>query len=162
MIYIFKRFEGQKPTIENKIFGCEVVHHPSIKHNPEKVKTNPFFYIKKFPEYDGILAWHEDLFDKQFLSTLKNCKGIVRIGMGYDNVDLGYASSKGIVVSNVPDYGVEEVADSAICLMLNLMRKTHFLANKVQQGEYPGSNQMKGFIYISMHFKTCRCSKSIR
>ena len=36
---------------------------------------------------------------------------------------------------NVPGYGVEEVADSAICLILNLYRRTYWLANMVREGK---------------------------
>jgi D-3-phosphoglycerate dehydrogenase/C-terminal binding protein len=52
---------------------------------------------------------------------------IVRCGVGYDNVDFLYARSRGIPVANVPDYGTEEVADSAIGLMLALTRGITFL-----------------------------------
>ncbi len=42
--------------------------------------------------------------------------------MGYDNVDWRLARERGIDVANVPDYGTEEVADSAIGMMLTLAR----------------------------------------
>ena len=35
----------------------------------------------------------------------------------------------------MPGYGVEEVADSAICLILNLYRRTYWLANMVREGK---------------------------
>lgn len=41
----------------------------------------------------------------------------------------------GIAVCNVPGYGVEEVADSTICLILNLYRRTYWLANSVREGK---------------------------
>eukprot|EP01122_Echinamoeba_exundans_P011773 TRINITY_DN479_c0_g1_i2.p1 TRINITY_DN479_c0_g1~~TRINITY_DN479_c0_g1_i2.p1 ORF type:complete len:270 (+),score=37.88 TRINITY_DN479_c0_g1_i2:478-1287(+) len=62
-------------------------------------------------------------------------KVISRIGMGYDNVDLQYCGEKGIYVNNVPDYGVDEVADSAMSHILNLLRKTHDLAVAVDQSK---------------------------
>jgi lactate dehydrogenase-like 2-hydroxyacid dehydrogenase len=63
-------------------------------------------------------------------------KIIVRIGMGFDNVDLKAAAAHNIRVSNVPDYGVEEVADTTLCLLLNLLRKTHSLANLTKEGKW--------------------------
>lgn len=39
-------------------------------------------------------------------------------------INTSEAGKKGIYVANVPDYGVEEVADSAMCMLLNLLRKT--------------------------------------
>ena len=52
------------------------------------------------------------------VDSLDRCKGIVRYGVGYDNVDLEAATRRGIVVCNVPDYGTDEVSDHAITLLL--------------------------------------------
>jgi len=41
----------------------------------------------------------------------------------------------GIAVCNVPGYGVEEVADSTVCLILNLYRRTYWLANMIREGK---------------------------
>lgn len=46
-----------------------------------------------------------------------------------------YLFLSGIAVCNVPGYGVEEVADSTICLILNLYRRTYWLANMVREGK---------------------------
>jgi D-3-phosphoglycerate dehydrogenase/C-terminal binding protein len=55
--------------------------------------------------------------------------------VGYDNVDHLHARERGIPVANVPDYGTEEVADSAVGLMLALTRGIAFLNNRLQRGE---------------------------
>ena len=45
---------------------------------------------------------------------------------------------------NVPGYGVEEVADSTLCLILNLYRRTFWLANMVKEGKkITGPEQLK-------------------
>lgn len=44
----------------------------------------------------------------------------------------------GIAVCNVPSYGVEEVADSALSLILNVYRRTYWLANMVKEGKKMG------------------------
>ena len=46
-----------------------------------------------------------------------------------------YDCLAGIAVCNVPGYGVEEVADSTLCLILNLYRRTYWLANMVREGK---------------------------
>ncbi|MES1935412.1 C-terminal binding protein [Salinisphaera hydrothermalis] len=48
---------------------------------------------------------------------------IVRYGIGVDNVDLEAAKALQIRVANVPDYGVDTVADHAATAMLALLRK---------------------------------------
>lgn len=57
------------------------------------------------------------------LEALANCRIVARYGIGVDNVDLEAAAARGIVVTNVPDYGVQEVASHALALMLTLLRR---------------------------------------
>ena len=71
---------------------------------------------------DAIILYHEVDLTDTLLRELKQCKIIVRGGVGYDNVDVKIAGELGIPVCNVPDYGVDEVADHAIGLMLGCLR----------------------------------------
>jgi D-3-phosphoglycerate dehydrogenase len=48
---------------------------------------------------------------------------VVRYGIGYDNVDLAAAQAVGVRVANVPDYGVDTVADHAVALILSAARR---------------------------------------
>lgn len=75
---------------------------------------------------DAIMVYHTLKVTRATIERLQKCKLIVRCGVGYDNVDYVYARSRGIAVANVPDYGTEEVADSAIGLMLALTRGIAF------------------------------------
>lgn len=90
---------------------------------------------KVLNEAVGALMWHTITLAKEDLEKFKSLRVIVRIGSGYDNVDVKSAGELGIAVCNVPGYGVEEVADSTICLILNLYRRTYWLANSVREGK---------------------------
>src|SRR5262245_6432787 len=72
---------------------------------------------------DALLVFHDIKLTERSLAALPHCKGVVRCGVGYDNVDLRAAGRRGIVVCNVPDYGTEEVADHALLLMLAIARR---------------------------------------
>jgi D-3-phosphoglycerate dehydrogenase len=61
--------------------------------------------------------------DGETLAHLKACKIIARYGIGVDNIDLEAARQRGVVVTNVPDYCVDEVADQTIALLLAVARK---------------------------------------
>jgi D-3-phosphoglycerate dehydrogenase len=50
------------------------------------------------------------------------CRVIARYGIGYDNVDVEAATRSGMVVTNVPDYCLDEVADHTMALLLGLAR----------------------------------------
>jgi D-3-phosphoglycerate dehydrogenase len=57
------------------------------------------------------------------ISSMRNAKIIARYGIGVDNVDLVAAAARGITVTNVPDYCVEEVATHTVGMLLALVRK---------------------------------------
>lgn len=57
------------------------------------------------------------------IEALKNCKVIVRYGIGLDNVDLDAAAEHGVPVCNVPDYCIDEVADHTMAMALALSRQ---------------------------------------
>lgn len=71
---------------------------------------------------------------RRALAHLAHCRVIVRYGVGVDTVDLEAAAERGIVVSNVPDYGTQEVADQALALMLCLTRKVALANAQVKRG----------------------------
>ena len=59
---------------------------------------------------------------------------IARYGIGIDTVDLPAATAKGIVVTNVPDYCIDEVSDHALALILSLVRGVVRLDRSVRTG----------------------------
>jgi C-terminal binding protein len=75
------------------------------------------------PSFDALLVYHSTKVTERSIAAMTKCRGIVRCGVGYDNVDLRAAGSRGIVVCNVPDYGTEEVADHALMLLLAMARR---------------------------------------
>jgi D-3-phosphoglycerate dehydrogenase/C-terminal binding protein len=81
------------------------------------------------------MLYHEISLSRRTIERLKCCKIIVRCGAGYDNVDIETARQRGIAVANVPDYGSEEVADSAIGMLLSLVRGIHFLNSRLRDGQ---------------------------
>jgi D-3-phosphoglycerate dehydrogenase len=68
----------------------------------------------------------------EVIGAMQKCKVIVRYGIGVDNVDLEAAKAKGIPVCNVPDYCIDEVADHALAMILDLTRKISVNVAKVK------------------------------
>ncbi len=76
------------------------------------------------PTADVMIVYHDiSRISRRSLELAARCKGIVRAGVGFNNVDVEAAGSLGIVVCNVPDYGTEEVADHAIMLLIGVARR---------------------------------------
>jgi len=70
------------------------------------------------------------------LRELRRCKVIGRFGLGVDNIDLKTAAERGITVTYVPDYCMQEVSDHAMALLLALARKVPFSNQLVQSGRW--------------------------
>lgn len=70
------------------------------------------------------------------IDAAKQCRHIARTGIGLDNIDVPHAMTRGMLVTNVPDYCIEEVAEHALAMIFSLGRKiaTGHLATK--QGVY--------------------------
>jgi len=79
-----------------------------------------------------ILVWHK-IIDKNFLQKYPSIRAVVRYGVGYDNVDINYCKKNKIIVANTPDYGIDEVSDSAIAMILALLRKINSLENLARE-----------------------------
>ncbi|MCW2241396.1 C-terminal binding protein [Azospirillum canadense] len=71
---------------------------------------------------DAILVWHRMRITPEVVAKLDNCRLIVRVGVGFDNVDGAACRARGIPLSNVPNYGTTEVADHALAMLLHLVR----------------------------------------
>ncbi len=84
---------------------------------------------------DAVILYHELSMTRMSIERLEKCRLIVRGGVGVDNVDLACARARGIPVANVPDYGSEEVADSALAMALSLLRGVHHLNALMQAGQ---------------------------
>ncbi len=68
--------------------------------------------------------------------------GIVAInGVGYDRVDLDHARTAGVRVTNTPDVLTDDVADLAVALMLNVMRRLPAADRHVRDGLWPSGPQ---------------------
>ena len=90
--------------------------------------------IGRIEDADAVMLYHNLGLSQRTIGRLERCKLIVRCGVGIDNVDWAFARTQGITVANVPDYGTEEVADSAIGLALAMMRGINLFNSRLRRG----------------------------
>ena len=83
------------------------------------------------------------------LEKAKKCKVASRYGIGVDNIDIKKCTELGIVVTNIPDYCLEEVADHAIGMILSLNRRITEHWDLVKNGGWHELN-----LDIQMDFQT--------
>lgn len=84
---------------------------------------------------DAILQQYAKI-TRSTIEKLEKCKIIARYGMGMDIVDIKAAYEHNIIVTNVPDYCLDEVANHAIAFSFMLIRNIPFYDAKVRQGSY--------------------------
>lgn len=77
---------------------------------------------------------HYVTMDAHIFKNIPTLKLVVRYGVGYDNVNVADATKYGVQIANVPDYGMNEVADHTLALMLSIVRKIPTLNNRVHAG----------------------------
>jgi D-3-phosphoglycerate dehydrogenase len=70
------------------------------------------------------------------LALLPGLKVVATCSVGYDHLDVEAATARGVWVCNVPDYCVEEMADSSLALLLALLRGVVVLDRGVREGKW--------------------------
>jgi D-3-phosphoglycerate dehydrogenase len=106
--------------------------------------------IARIGEYDGLAIRSSTRVTKEILDAATNLKVIGRAGIGVDNVDIPYASGKGVVVMNTPFGNSITTAEHAIALMFALARQIPEANAQTQAGLWPKN----GFMGVEVTGKT--------
>jgi D-3-phosphoglycerate dehydrogenase / 2-oxoglutarate reductase len=77
---------------------------------------------RRVGEYDGILIRSATKLDADLIARGKKLRVIARAGVGIDNIDVGAATKRGIVVANAPRSNIVTAAEHTLALMLALAR----------------------------------------
>lgn len=126
IVYITQSGDKFDTSVESQILGADVDLRVVVTRDPHEIG-------QQAKDADAMLVWRTPL-PEAALSQLERCKVIVRIGIGYDIVDVDAAHALGIPVCNVPDYGTDDVADHALGLILALRRGITIFNDAVRAG----------------------------
>ena len=103
-----------------------------IDLNPTRTEDD---VIAKTQDADALMVSFASV-TARVLDALPKLRGILRYGVGFDNVDIPAATQRGVWVANVPDYCIPEVADHAMAMLLTLARKLPMLDASLRRGEW--------------------------
>ena len=84
--------------------------------------------ISQCQDADALIVQYAHI-TKKVMDALPKLKMVVRYGVGVDTIDIEEATKHNIQICNVPDYGMNEVADHAIALMMAMTRKIVLMNN---------------------------------
>ena len=109
--YVWPSTDPEREVLESA--GIELVIAPN---------TSESTLAELAADVDAIMFCFAQVTGK-VLEAAENCKISARYGIGVDNVDIAKATELGIVVTNVPDYCMDEVTDHALGMILALNRR---------------------------------------
>jgi hydroxypyruvate reductase len=75
--------------------------------------------------------------NRKLIEALPKLEVISSFGVGYDSIDIGCAKERGVTVTNTPDVLTDDVADTAMALLLGMMRRIPQGDQFVRQGRWP-------------------------
>src|SRR5438477_1071720 len=102
-------------------------------------EPTPDAIMKLAKDADGMLVTYAKI-TADMIRQMTKCRIISRFGIGVDNVDIPVATEKGIVVTKVPDYCIDEVSDHAMALLLSAVRKIPKGTEEVHSGTWKMPN----------------------
>jgi len=119
------------PTLEPE---ATILSPLGVELRPAQCKTVDEVY-EHVQGADALLVCYAPV-TARVIEALRGCRIIARYGIGVDNVDLAAATAAGILVTNVPDYCVDEVSDHTMALLLALARKVALADRRVRAGTW--------------------------
>jgi lactate dehydrogenase-like 2-hydroxyacid dehydrogenase len=134
---------GAKPVIVDGLKPHCTLHHLT------DASDGPAFVAPLADRLRGIaLVQSSRRMTGEFMSLLPRLEIVSNFGVGYDTVDAAWAGAHGIVVTHTPDVLNEEVADTALGLLLCTVRELpqaerYLRAGKWPKGNYPLSNSLR-------------------
>ena len=87
---------------------------------------------------DAVVCLLTDALDRTVIDAAPRLKVIANVAVGYNNIDVAHARSRGIVVTNTPDVLTESVADFTWALILAITRRLSEGERLVRRGEWKG------------------------
>ncbi len=140
-IVFFEVEEWEDQYIKDALSGQEV----SITTDKLELQN-----VEQYKDAEIVSTFIYSSLSKEVLEKMPNVKCVVTRSTGYDHIDLQYCKEKGIVVMNVPSYGVHTVAEQTFALMLALTRKIFPSIQRTQHGDF----SMEGLQGVDLCGKT--------
>ena len=127
--------QAQNQTVEQR-WSLELEALAPIADIVEIRADTPAEFAAGVREVDAIITSWGLTIDRQVIDALEKCVVIGVGSVGVDMVDIAAATEAGIVVTNVPDVFIEEVADHAMMLLLDTARRTPQMARMAREGAW--------------------------
>ncbi len=116
----------------------EISKHFAMEFNPHDRALTRDELMDIVPHYDVLLCMLSDKIDREVIDAAKKLKGVVNYAVGYNNIDIDYATEKGIPVTNTPDVLTNATADLAWALLFACARRVVESDRFTREGKFKG------------------------
>ena len=125
----------------------------SVDYNPGDVPMGKAELVRRLHGKDGLICHIISTIDDEVLGAAPTLKVVANVAVGYNNIDVGAARRRGIVVTNTPDVLTETTADFAWTLLMAAARRV------VEADQYARAGQWKAWKWdllwgLDVHGKT--------
>lgn len=124
---------------EKDYFQKEIQNHELVFFDDAMNSETP-----GIDSFNVVVTFIHTKFDKELLDKMPNLKFITTMSTGYDHIDLAECKNRGIIVSNVPSYGENVVAEHTFALLLAIARRLPESIDRVKDGNFM-PNGLTGF-----------------
>lgn len=124
------------PIFSNYLKELKAKHYVEIL--PYSKPLGEEFFLKKVKDFDALIILLSQKITKNVIDRGKNLKVISNYAVGYDNIDVKYASEKGIYVTNTPDVLTEATANLTWALILATTRRIVESDKFTRRGKFKG------------------------
>jgi glyoxylate reductase len=107
-------------------------------------------FLRKVKDCDAVIPLLTEMIDKEAIDKMKKCKVIANFAAGFNNIDVDYAKSKGIIVTNTPDVLTDSTADLTMSLVLSSSRRIFEAEKFVRVKKFKG---WKPKLFLGMELK---------
>ena len=124
-----------------KVYLTEKIHPDAVaflKEHGEVVqgeKTDAAYIIEHAADCDAILI-RSAVISEEVMAHLPKLKAVAKHGIGVDNIDIPYATKRGILVLNAPFSNLNAVAEHAMMLIFATAKNVVFMDNELRKGNF--------------------------
>ena len=127
--------------------------HCEVEDNQRDTPLPTPELIDRLSDKDGALVTAAERIDRAVLDFCPQLKAVSTIAVGYDNIDIGACSARGILVTNTPGVLTDTTADHAWALLMAAARRIPQADHWVRAGQWKGW-RFKDWLGLDVHGKT--------
>lgn len=125
-----------------KVWVAELLDDQAISLLEESCQVDVKYKVPRdeqlamIKDYHAVIIRSETIVDREFLDAAVNLKIVGRGGSGLDNVDIDYATQKGVIVCNTPESNIVSACEQTWALMLASSRNTSWAWQFIRSGQW--------------------------